>query len=233
MQPSFSLVGMIKDMGWPARIVGIVLIVMAIYFIAVALERLFTFLNARSRSFGFVIGLRDRMRGRDVKAALALAKNPPFSPLSRLVGAGLEEYLDSKDLPEFDVADAVQRALERVRERELADLRRGLSGLATIASAAPFVGLFGTVVGIITAFQSMATQGGGLQAVSGGISEALVTTAAGLFVAIPAVVVFNYFTNKVDEFAVDMNEVSGELVAFVLKDARPAAAPIEKAAIAK
>ncbi len=114
--------------------------------------------------------------------------------------------------------------LERVKEREITDLRRGLSGLATIASAAPFVGLFGTVVGIITAFQKMSQQGGGLNAVSGGISEALVTTAFGLLVAIPSVMIFNHFTARVDQLIVDMNDVSSELVSFVLRHERDAAA---------
>ena len=230
---NFSLVNMVKEMGWPARTVGIILILMAIYFLAIALERFFTFAKARSRSLEFVLGLRDRLRTRDVKAASMLAKSPPQSPIARVVAAALDEYqegltaLSSKgpeDVGEFDVVDAVNRALERVKEREIADLRRGLSGLATIASAAPFVGLFGTVVGIITAFQKMATEGGGLNAVAGGISEALVTTAAGLAVAIPSVMVFNYFTNRVDDFIVDMNDVSSELVSFVLKEGRDTSA---------
>ncbi len=176
-----------------------------------------------------MLRLRDRLRARDVKGAVAAAKAPPQSPIARVVAAALDEYQEGtealakagpQDVGEFDVVDAVNRALERVKEREIADLRRGLSGLATIASAAPFVGLFGTVVGIITAFQKMAKEGGGLNAVSGGIAEALVTTAFGLLVAIPSVMVFNYFTNRVDDFVVDMNDVSSELVSFVLKEGR-------------
>ena len=87
------------------------------------------------------------------------------------------------------------------------------------------MGLFGTVVGIINAFRAMASSGqGGLAAVSAGISEALVTTAFGLLVAIPAVMVYNYFTNRVDDFVVDMNDVSSEVISFVLKEGRGAAA---------
>ena len=102
-----------------------------------------------------------------------------------------------------------------------ADLRRGLSGLATVASSAPFVGLLGTVLGIITAFQLMATSGsGGLASVSAGISEALVTTAFGLLVAIPALMMFNYLTNRVEEMTVDIADASNELVDFFLKEGR-------------
>ena len=94
----------------------------------------------------------------------------------------------------------------------------GLGGLATIGSTAPFIGLFGTVVGILNAFQAIATQHTpGIGAVAGGISEALVTTAFGLFVAIPAVMTFNYFTNSVEAFDVEMDNSSSELVDYFMK----------------
>jgi biopolymer transport protein ExbB/TolQ len=100
-------------------------------------------------------------------------------------------------------------------------MNRGLSGLGTISSGAPFIGLFGTVVGIINAFRAMATSGqGGLGAVSAGISEALVTTAAGLLVAIPALMAYNYFSNAITTFVVDMNDVSSELISYVLREGR-------------
>jgi len=103
-------------------------------------------------------------------------------------------------------------------------LKKGLGALASISSSAPFIGLFGTVVGIINAFRSMAESGqGGLGAVSGGIAEALFTTAVGLLVAIPAVMSFNYFTNRIEELVVDMNDVSSELLSFLLRHGRKAA----------
>ena len=99
-----------------------------------------------------------------------------------------------------------------------AELKRGVSALATIGSTAPFVGLFGTVVGIINAFKTMAAQKTpGIGAIAGGISEALVTTAIGLFVAVPAVWMFNYFTGRVDAFDVEMGNSSSELVDYFLK----------------
>ncbi|MCL2661444.1 MAG: MotA/TolQ/ExbB proton channel family protein, partial [Acidobacteriaceae bacterium] len=111
-----------------------------------------------------------------------------------------------------------QRALERSEAIVHAKLKRGLSGLATIGSTAPFIGLFGTVVGILNAFREIATQkSSGIGAVAGGISEALVTTAFGLLVAIPAVMAFNYFTTKVEAFDVEMDNSSSELVDYFIK----------------
>ena len=99
-----------------------------------------------------------------------------------------------------------------------AELKRGLGGLATIGSTAPFVGLFGTVMGILNAFKEISTQKAtGLGAVAGGISEALVTTAFGLLVAIPAVMMFNYLTGRVEAFDVEMDNSSSELIDYFLK----------------
>src|SRR5262249_15529080 len=100
----------------------------------------------------------------------------------------------------------------------LIQLKRGLGFLATIGSTAPFIGLFGTVVGIINAFRSIAATGsGGMSVVSGGIAEALVSTALGIFVAIPAVVAFNHFTGKIETFHVEMNRASTQLVNCLFK----------------
>lgn len=227
---SFSFVDMWKTMGLLARAVVVILAIMSMYSLYVSGERLMTFVRARGASITFVGGLASSLKQQNVKQALELSGQKPQPPIARVVQAGLREYVDgmealktsgSLEVGDFDIVEAVNRAVERVKEREVADLRRGLGGLATIASAAPFVGLFGTVVGIINAFQSMAASGqGGLASVSAGIAEALVTTAFGLLVAIPAVMIFNYFTNRVDDFVVDMNDVSSELVAFVLKEGR-------------
>jgi len=112
----------------------------------------------------------------------------------------------------------VRRALQRATAIKIAEFRRGLSGLATIGSTAPFVGLFGTVFGIINAFVGMGeSASAGISAVAGGIAEALVTTAVGLAVAVPAVWLFNYFTSKVDNFVVEMDNSSAELIDFFLK----------------
>ncbi len=127
-------------------------------------------------------------------------------------------HQDSSDIP-GETIEASKRALERTEAIVHAELKRGLGGLATIGSTAPFVGLFGTVVGIINAFREIATRGGqtGIGAVAGGISEALVTTAIGLAVAIPAVMMFNYLTGRVEAFDVEMDNSSSELIDYFLK----------------
>ena len=114
--------------------------------------------------------------------------------------------------------ESVARALERQAQREQQNLKRGINLLATVGSTAPFVGLLGTVVGIINAFQQMAATGsGGLATVSGGIAEALVTTAFGLLVAIPAVMAYNYMQGWVDARMVDMTESANELLDHVAR----------------
>ncbi len=227
---SFNVFEMWQHMGALDKFVVAMLIVMSIYSLWVMIDRFLVFQKARRQSDAFVAGLKGHLVKRDVAGALALARAESASPVAKVVGAALTEYQESMDavhtlgpdeLGDFDVVDAVNRAIERVKEREVAGLKRGLGGLASISSAAPFIGLFGTVVGIINAFQSMkATGSGGIGAVSGGISEALFTTATGLLVAIPAVMMFNYFTNQIEAFVVDMNDVSSELLSFVLREGR-------------
>ena len=123
------------------------------------------------------------------------------------------------------MVDGIGRSMDRVKEREIANMKRGLSALATMSSSAPFVGLFGTVFGIITAFQNMADPtkgGGGLASVSAGIAEALLTTAVGLAVAIVSVWFYNFFTTKVDDFTVDVDETAGEVLDGMAREGRGA-----------
>ena len=124
----------------------------------------------------------------------------------------------SSEIPGEDI-EASRRALERAEAIVHAELKRGVSSLATIGSTAPFVGLFGTVFGIINAFRGMKNaEQAGIAAVAGGISEALFTTALGLVVAVPAVWLFNYFTGKVDGFVVEMDNSASELVDYFIKN---------------
>src|SRR5262245_50939801 len=227
---SFNPLEMWHHMGWLDKGVVSLLLLMSIYSLWVMIDRFAVFSRAKRHSLTFVLGLRDRMAKRDLNGALNLSKMEPQSPIAKVIHEALTEYRDGLDaiaktgpdeVGEFDVVDAVNRAIDRVKEREVANMKRGLGGLGTISSGAPFIGLFGTVVGIINAFQAMAASGqGGLGAVSKGISEALVTTAAGLLVAIPAVMAYNYFTNTIEQFVVDMNDVSSELISYVLREGR-------------
>jgi len=227
---SFNVFEMWQHMGGLDKFVVALLIIMSVYSLWVMIDRFVVFARARRQSDAFVVGLKGHLTRGDLAGALALARAESSSPVAKVVAAALTEYQEGMDatrqlgpdeLGDFDLVDAVNRAIERVKEREVAGLKRGLGGLASISSAAPFIGLFGTVVGIINAFRSMATSGaGGLGAVSAGISEALFTTATGLLVAIPAVMMFNYFTNSIEAFVVDMNDVSSELLSFVLREGR-------------
>jgi biopolymer transport protein ExbB/TolQ len=227
---SFNPLEMWHHMGWLDKGVVSLLLIMSIYSLWVMIDRFAYFTKAKRLSLQFVLALRDKMSKRDLNGALNLSKQEPQSPIAKVIYEALSEYRDGLDaiaktgpdeVGEFDVVDAVNRAIDRVKEREVSKMKTGLSGLGTISAAAPFIGLFGTVVGIINAFRSMASSGqGGLGAVSAGISEALVTTAAGLLVAIPAVMVYNYFTNSIETFIVDMNDVSSELISYVLREGR-------------
>lgn len=229
----FNIVSLWTQTSVPGKAVIVILALMGIYMIAVSVERYLVFTKARARSLEFVFSLQQKLRDRDIKGALSLSQLKPQSPIALVIEAALKEYTEGlvalksqgpDDLGEFDILDAVNRSLDRVKEREVADLKKGLGGLATIASAAPFVGLFGTVIGIINVFATMKANGaGGIAAVAGGIGEALVTTAFGLLVAIPAVAIFNYFTNAIDAFVVDMNETSSELISYMLREGRKAA----------
>src|SRR5579883_2875317 len=211
----FSLVAMWGKMGIPAKMVVIILFAMSVYSIYVMIERFMLYRKAAQQSRDYVQQMMGHLQRDNIQAAAKTGESFKASPIAKVSSAGLDEYIKGldaathtgpHDVGGFDVVDAVNRSLDRVKEREVADLKRGLGGLATIGSAAPFVGLFGTVVGIINTFQQMnKSGGGGLAAVSGGISEALITTAFGLLVAIPAVMMYNFFTNKVEGFVVDIN----------------------------
>ena len=227
---SFDLVSMWHSMGFFAKFIAAILGIMSIYSLGVMAERLVTYARASSASRQYAEQLRGLLPARKYGDAVALAKKLRRGHLSRVLGLAIEEYdrgvnaLHRKgpdDVGNFDVVAAVNRAIDRSSMRTVADLRRGLGALATVGSTAPFVGLLGTVAGIITAFQAMAATGsGGLGSVSAGIAEALVTTAFGLLVAIPAVMMFNYLTNRVEDMQVDINDSANELVDYFMKEGR-------------
>ncbi len=160
-----------------------------------------------------------RLREGKLDEAIKIADRYKKSHLAKVVVAGLQEFRSHQegDLPGEEI-EASKRALDRSEAIVHAELKRGISSLATIGSTAPFVGLFGTVVGIINAFRGIASEkSAGLGAVSAGISEALVTTAVGLFVAVPAVWMFNYFNSKLEAFDVEMGNSSSELIDYFIK----------------
>ncbi|HLH74130.1 MAG TPA: MotA/TolQ/ExbB proton channel family protein [Chloroflexota bacterium] len=217
---SFDLISMWKNMGIPAKLVVIVLFIMSAYSIGVMIDRFMAYSSARKQSRAFAPAVAGALREGKLDEAVKIADRYKRSHLAKVVVAGLQEFQAhqlSSEIPGEEI-DASKRALERASAIVHAELKRGISGLATIGSSAPFVGLFGTVLGIINAFKGISTEKStGLGAVAGGISEALVTTALGLLVAIPAVWMFNYYTSKVEAFDVEMENSSSELIDYFLK----------------
>jgi biopolymer transport protein ExbB/TolQ len=217
---SWDPIGMWRVMGWPARTVVIVLFVMSAWSIGVMIDRLIAFSSAKKQSRVFAPAVAGALKDGKIDEAISIAEQNKRSHLAKVVTAGLQEFQAhqvSTEIPGEEI-EASKRALERATAIVHAELKRGVSSLATIGSTAPFVGLFGTVLGIINAFTGISAQKStGLSAVAGGISEALVTTAFGLFVAVPAVWMFNYFTTKIEGYDVEMDNSSSELIDYFLK----------------
>ncbi len=212
------------QMGLFVKLLMGVLAVMSMASVGVFFERLFTFMQASKQSKLFAPQVAKHLKDGKLKEAITIAqsKNYKYSHLGKVVLAGLQEYQfqndSGGDLIKDDVVDGVHRAIQRAAALTSSDLKRGMGILATIGSTAVFVGLLATTLGVINAFQGIAATGsGGLGAVSGGISEALVGTAIGLFVAIPAVWFFNYLTGRLEYFAVEMDNSSSELVDYFIK----------------
>jgi biopolymer transport protein ExbB/TolQ len=216
----FSLMGIIRSLGPTAMGVVITLLIMSIWSIAIMVERFLTFNAAKNQSREFAPKVAASLKNAKIEEAINLSEKYKKSHLAMVVNAGLKELAGSSD-SSSETIDASKRALQRATAIKISEFKRGLSGLATIGSTAPFVGLFGTVAGIINAFQSMKNaESAGISAIAGGISEALFTTAFGLLVAVPAVWLFNYFTSKVENFVVEMDNSSAELVDYFLKQRR-------------
>jgi biopolymer transport protein ExbB/biopolymer transport protein TolQ len=211
----FTLWGMIQKMGPTALAVAIILFVMSMYSIAVMVERWLTFQAAKKQSREFAPKVAAALRDNRIEEAINISDRYKKSHLAMVVNAGLQDIQAASG---SNVLDSAKRALQRATAIKTAEFKRGLSTLATIGSTAPFVGLFGTVVGIINSFQGMkSAESTGIGAVAGGISEALIETAFGLIVAVPAVWMYNYFSSKVESFVVEMDNSSSELIDYFLK----------------
>ncbi len=220
-----------NHMGLLAKTVVFVMFIMSAWSIGVMIDRIMAYNAAKKQSRAFAPAVAGALREGKLDEAVKIADRYKKSHLAKVVVAGLQEFQAHQNSTEISGEEiaASQRALERSEAIVHAELKRGVSSLATIGSTAPFVGLFGTVVGIINAFKEMATQKTpGIGAIAGGISEALVTTAIGLFVAVPAVWMFNYFTGKIDAFDVEMGNSSSELIDYFLKRSQQRVAGLRK-----
>ncbi|MFN0108210.1 MAG: MotA/TolQ/ExbB proton channel family protein [Blastocatellia bacterium] len=213
-----SPIELIRVMSWYGIAVMVVLLIMSVYSIAVMLERYLTFTAAAKQSREFAPLVAEMLRSAHIDEAIKLSQHYRRSHLAVVVNSGLQELASHRGLSNDRQLRKAKRALRRAATMKSSEMQRGLSALATIGSTAPFVGLFGTVIGIIDAFHKMnSEQSAGFSTVAGGISEALVATAFGLMVAIPAVWMFNYFISRVGRFGVEMHNSADELVDFFVE----------------
>jgi biopolymer transport protein ExbB len=220
MGTGFGYMEMWEQMGWIARAVVVILAIMSVWSIGVMIERFLTYRAARRQSREFAPAVAEALRSGNIGEAIELADQSKKSHLALVVSAGLREFQAHSEIDTIpgESIEASRRAQQRATAIRIEEFKRGLTGLATVGSTAPFVGLFGTTIGIINAFHGMAqAEDTGLAAVAAGISEALVATAFGLFVAVPAVAMYNYFTGKVESFIVEMDNSSSELIDYFLK----------------
>jgi len=211
---------MFIDSSWIGKTVILILMGLSVYSIAVMIDKFRSYKAARDESLLFLPLFVTNLKSSNFQGALDAARKYKKSHIARVVSAGLIEYdADKADFRDsHDLVGAVGRALERSVSLTAAEMKKGIGGLATIGSSAPFIGLFGTVIGIVNAFTGIAQSGsGGLAAVSAGIAEALITTAFGIMVAVPAVMAFNYFTTRLERFQIEMSNSSAELLDFFVK----------------
>jgi biopolymer transport protein ExbB len=224
MAGEMDLMHMWEQMGFIAKAVAFILVFMSMWSFGVAIERYYTFSQAKKQSKLYAPQVAKHLKEGRLKDALTVSqsKTYQYSHLAKVVLAGLQEYQFQVDsgatLTRDDLVDTVRRAIQRATALTANDLKKGIPALATIGATAPFVGLLGTVVGVINAFAGIGSTGSaGLGAVSAGISEALIETALGLVVAIPAVWLYNYFSGALEYFNVEMDNSSSELVDYFIK----------------
>jgi biopolymer transport protein ExbB/TolQ len=224
-----DLVQIFKDASLIVQIITVMMVLMSVFMFYVIVERLLTFRSASEQSIRYVQALGEYLRQHKVTEALNAARSMAKSPVSKVMESGLTALIQGRealktegpdDVGDFDLVDSVNRALERVKERETSNLRKGLAYLGTVASATPFIGLLGTVVGILGTFNLLKGGSVTINEIGPKISEALVSTAIGLGVAIIAAMSFNFFTSRVEQFVIDMNDVSSEFIDYVLREGR-------------
>lgn len=211
---SFNLSHIIASMSPLSLLIAGVLLVMAILAVGVTVERWIAFQRSSAESRRFAATIAPLIDAWQLEGIASTSDNYKNSALSKLFGAVIRRYLRALDEDgKLSPVELARNESERQKEKLAAELRRGLNVLATVGSIAPFVGLLGTVVGIIGAFQGIgATGSGGIAAVSTGIAEALVETAFGLMVAIPAVILFNYLNARIAAIELALGRSMGELL---------------------
>jgi biopolymer transport protein ExbB/TolQ len=217
-----SLTALFTSMSWVAKAIVIIMAIMSVYSLWVMIERFITFNRAKNQSLRLLGQLSNVLTKGDYQQAIDITKKFKDSHLAKVISAGLLEFeavrRDKRNTDPEVAIEASRQGMDRTAMITVAELKENLGVLATIGATAPFVGLLGTVIGIIHAFEKMGTSGGGIASVSAGIAEALITTAFGLGVAIPAVWAYNYFQNRIDRFTVEMSNSGSEMSIYFLKE---------------
>lgn len=212
----FNLRHIWAEMGGPSRVVATALVIMALMSLGVLFERLYFLMRSAAETRIFALRASALMKTNDLVGLTRAAVKHERSPLAKLLHGGALKYLEYCETEEQDnltPIEACKREMARRAESISAELRRGMSVLASVGSLAPFVGLLGTVLGILGAFGKIGSSGSaGLSTVASGIAEALIETAFGLFVAIPSVGFFNYLTGRIDGLERDLTNANGEFL---------------------
>lgn len=218
----FTIIELWQHMGLGARLITLTMLAMSVASLVVVVERVLVLAASSRQSVAFARKLAELLKDGDLdRAAGAQQRDGKVGHLGRLLQSALQVYQTCPKTDEDFAFESVARALERQGQREIHNMKRGVGVLANVASTAPFIGLLGTVLGIVNAFEMMAQTGsGGLATVSGGIAEALATTALGLLVAIPAVGAYNGLSAWIDARAVDIAEASNELLDLLARHLR-------------
>ena len=207
-------------MGWFAKGIVITMALMSVWSLTVTVQKWWNLRKAQKETIKFAPEFSQFLEEDNLTEAIRLAEGYKKSHVALVLGGALQEVKPLIQDGSVTVADinSAERAIERNMLLEITNLKRGLAVLATVGATAPFVGLLGTTMGIVNAFSGMAASGsGGLAAIGAGIAEALITTAFGLLVAIPAVWAFNYFTTKIDNLTAEMTYVSKEMIDYLIK----------------
>jgi biopolymer transport protein ExbB len=215
-----DLVELWGHMLWFAKGIVFVLAIMSIWATSITIRNWWNLRKAQKETRKFAPEFSQFLEEDNLVEAIKLAENYKKSHVARVLGGALGEVKPLIMDGSVTVADinSAERAVEREMLMTVVQLKRGLAVLATVGATAPFVGLLGTTMGIVHSFQGMATAGtAGLGAISAGIAEALITTALGLLVAIPAVWAYNYFTTKIENLTVEMTYTSKEMIDYLIK----------------
>jgi len=218
----FGLIEMWQAMGFIAKSVGVILIFLSVVAIYLFVERQIVFTRTKTKSKKIAPKLAELLKSGNIQEALTLSskKENKGSHLARVTAAGVREFMEGEEAGmnfNQQVASA-QRGMDRAAVIFSQELKRGLNTVATIATSSPFIGLFGTIFGIINAFRGMALTGsGGIGAVAAGIAEALITTAFGIGVAIIALWCYNFLNTRVEVIGAEMSNTASEVVDFFVR----------------